>query len=169
MTRITNDVQALIELLMGLGALIGQFMPFFIALFVMFAINAELALYLLGAIPLFVVVTYFSSGNQESLSIDRNTVSQLNQNLQENHPHAGRPTIKRENFNLNVYEGINNSNRKHEFMQLTLSLLTAHSWTTWLIHLAVIIWVVASATLQESVSLGSVIFLPISSICSSSL
>ena len=85
MTRITNDVQALIELLMGLGALIGQFVPFFIALFVMFAINAELTLYLLGAIPLFVVVTYFfRQATRKVYRLIRNTVSQLNQNLQEN-------------------------------------------------------------------------------------
>ena len=160
MTRITNDVQALIELLMGLGALIGQFIPFFIALFVMFAINAELTLYLLGAIPLFVVVTYFfRQATRKVYRLIRNTVSQLNQNLQENL--SGMQVVQlsnRENFNLNVYEGINNGNRKHEFHAVNLeSTYGAFMDNMVNLALAVIIWVGGGAALQESVSLGSVI------------
>ena len=160
MTRITNDVQALIELLMGLGALIGQFVPFFIALFVMFAINAELTLYLLGAIPLFVVLTYFfRQATRKVYRLIRNTVSQLNQNLQENL--SGMQVVQlsnRENFNLNVYEGINNSNRKHEFHAVNLeSTYGAFMDNMVNLALAVIIWVGGGAALQESVSLGSVI------------
>ena len=160
MTRITNDVQALIELLMGLGALIGQFVPFFIALFVMFAINAELTLYLLGAIPLFVVVTYFfRQATRKIYRLIRNTVSQLNQNLQENL--SGMQVVQlsnRENFNLNVYEGINNGNRKHEFHAVNLeSTYGAFMDNMVNLALAVIIWVGGGAALQESVSLGSVI------------
>ena len=160
MTRITNDVQALIELLMGLGALIGQFVPFFIALFVMFAINAELTWYLLGAIPLFVVVTYFfRQATRKVYRLIRNTVSQLNQNLQENL--SGMQVVQlsnRENFNLNVYEGINNGNRKHEFHAVNLeSTYGAFMDNMVNLALAVIIWVGGGAALQESVSLGSVI------------
>ena len=160
MTRITNDVQALIELLMGLGALIGQFVPFFIALFVMFAINAELTLYLLGAIPLFVVVTYFfRQATRKVYRLIRNTVSQLNQNLQENL--SGMQVVQlsnRENFNLNVYEGINNGNRKHEFHAVNLeSTYGAFMDNMVNLALAVIIWLGGGAALQESVSLGSVI------------
>ncbi len=160
MTRITNDVQALIELLMGLGALIGQFVPFFIALFVMFAINAELTLYLLGAIPLFVVITYFfRQATRKVYRLIRNTVSQLNQNLQENL--SGMQVVQlsnRENFNLNVYEGINNGNRKHEFHAVNLeSTYGAFMDNMVNLALAVIIWVGGGAALQESVSLGSVI------------
>jgi len=160
MTRITNDVQALIELLMGLGALIGQFVPFFIALFVMFAINAELTLYLLGAIPLFVIVTYFfRQATRKVYRLIRNTVFQLNQNLQENL--SGMQVVQlsnRENFNLNVYEGINNGNRKHEFHAVNLES-TYGAFMDNMVNLAlgVIIWVGGGAALQESVSLGSVI------------
>ena len=160
MTRITNDVQALIELLMGLRALIGQFVPFFIALCVMFAINAEITLYLLGAIPLFVVVTYFfRQATRKVYRLIRNTVSQLNQNLQENL--SGMQVVQlsnRENFNLNVYEGINNGNRKHEFHAVNLeSTYGAFMDNMVNLALAVIIWVGGGAALQESVSLGSVI------------
>ena len=42
MTRVTNDVEALYELLRGLGTLIGEFVPFFVALAVMLAIDVQL-------------------------------------------------------------------------------------------------------------------------------
>jgi ATP-binding cassette subfamily B protein len=42
MTRVTNDVEALYELLRGIGTLIGEFVPFFVALTIMLAIDVEL-------------------------------------------------------------------------------------------------------------------------------
>ena len=42
MTRVTNDIEALYDLLRGLGTLIGEFVPFFVALTVMFAIDVQL-------------------------------------------------------------------------------------------------------------------------------
>jgi len=44
MTRITNDVQALFDLLMGLGMLLGEFVPFCLGLGIMLAIDVELTL-----------------------------------------------------------------------------------------------------------------------------
>ena len=40
MTRITNDIQALFDLLMGVGMLAGEFVPFFLAIFTMLSMNA---------------------------------------------------------------------------------------------------------------------------------
>ena len=86
-------------------------------------------------------------------------MSQLNQNLQENL--SGMQVVQlsnRENFNLNVYEGINNGNRKHEFHAVNLeSTYGAFMDNMVNLALAVIIWVGGGAALQESVSLGSVI------------
>ncbi len=48
MTRVTNDVQALFEMLMGVGMLVGEFVPFFIALGLMLAIDVELTLFLIS-------------------------------------------------------------------------------------------------------------------------
>ena len=160
MTRITNDVQALIELLMGLGALIGQFVPFFIALFVMFAINAELTLHLLGAIPAFIIATYFfRQATRKVYRLIRNTVSQLNQNLQENL--SGMQVVQlsnRETLNLQVYQGINDGNRKHEFHAVSLESAYGATMDNMVnLALAVIIWVGGGAALQETISLGSVI------------
>ena len=160
MTRITNDVQALIELLMGLGTLIGQFVPFFIALFVMFAINTELTLHLLGAIPAFVIATYFfRQATRKVYRLIRNTVSQLNQNLQENL--SGMQVVQlsnRETLNLEVYQGINDGNRKHEFHAVSLESTYGATMDNMVnLALAVIIWVGGGAALQETISLGSVI------------
>ena len=160
MTRITNDVQALIELLMGLGALIGQFVPFFIALFVMFAINSELTLHLLGAIPAFIIATYFfRQATRKVYRLIRNTVSQLNQNLQENL--SGMQVVQlsnRETLNLQVYQEINGGNRKHEFHAVGLESAYGATMDNMVnLALAVIIWVGGGAALQETISLGSVI------------
>ena len=46
MTRITNDIQALFDLLMGVGMLAGEFVPFFLALVIMFSIDPTLTLWL---------------------------------------------------------------------------------------------------------------------------
>ena len=160
MTRITNDVQALIELLTGMGTLIGQFVPFFIALFVMFAVNAELTAHLLGAIPIFVLVTYFfRQATRKVYRLIRNTVSQLNQNLQENL--SGMQVVQlsnRQKINLNAYQEINDENRKHEFHAINLeSAYGAFMDNMVNLALAVIIWVGGGDALRESFSLGSII------------
>ncbi|MEM7017734.1 MAG: ABC transporter transmembrane domain-containing protein [Pseudomonadota bacterium] len=79
MTRITNDVQVLFELLMGIGMLIGEFVPFFLALALMLAIDAELTLWLLVAIPVFAFITWiFRLATRRVYRQIRNTVSLLN-------------------------------------------------------------------------------------------
>ena len=122
MTRITNDVQALFEMLMGLGLLVGEFVPFFIALALMLAIDVQLTLYLLMAIPVFAVITYFfRMATRRVYRLIRNTVSQLNQNLQENL--SGMQVVQlsnREDTNLDVYRGINRKNQKHEINAIYL-------------------------------------------------
>jgi ATP-binding cassette subfamily B protein len=160
MTRITNDVQAMFELLMGLGMLIGEFVPFFLALIIMFAIDVELTLYLLGAIPIFAVITYFfRQATRRVYRRVRNTLSQLNQNLQENL--SGMQVVQlsnREELNLSVYRDINHTNRKHERHAIVLeSSYGAFMDNMVNVALAVIIWIGGGAALRDAVSLGSVI------------
>ena len=57
MTRITNDVESLYELLRGLGTLVGELMPFVFALAVMLTLDIEMSLILMLYIPILVVVT----------------------------------------------------------------------------------------------------------------
>ena len=160
MTRITNDVQALFEMLMGLGMLVGEFVPFFIALALMFAIDVKLTLYLLMAIPIFALLTYFfRMATRKVYRLIRNTVSQLNQNLQENL--SGMQVVQlsnREETNLGVYREINKRNQKHEIDAIYLETGYGAFMDNMVnMALAVILWVGGGAALQETISLGSVI------------
>jgi ATP-binding cassette subfamily B protein len=160
MTRITNDVQALFELLMGVGMLIGEFVPFFIALAIMFAINVELTLWLLLAIPIFTVITYFfRQATRRVYRAIRNTVSQLNQNLQENL--SGVQVVQlsnRQAHNLGVYREINRENQKQEINAIYLETGYGAFMDNMVnVALAVIIWIGGGSVIQDAISLGSVI------------
>jgi len=160
MTRVTNDVQALFELLMGMGMLIGEFVPFFIALGLMMAIDVNLTMYMLLAIPIFTFITYlFRQGTRRVYRAIRNTVSQLNQNLQENL--SGMQVVQlsnREEKNLETYREINEENRQQENHSITLeSGYGAFMDNMVNMALALIIWVGGGSALQDQISLGSVI------------
>lgn len=160
MTRITNDVQALFEMLMGVGMLIGEFVPFFLALGLMLAIDVELTGYLLISIPIFGVITYFFRlATRKVYRQIRNTVSQLNQNLQENL--SGMQVVQlsnREDRNLQVYSDINKTNSKQEVHAIQLETGYGAFMDNMVnLALAVIIWVGGSSVLSNDISLGSII------------
>jgi len=160
MTRVTNDVQALFELLMGMGMLIGEFVPFFIALIIMIAIDVQLTFYLLLAIPVFVVITYFfRMATRKVYRLIRNTVSQLNQNLQENL--SGMQVVQlsnREETNLGVYREVNQENQQHEIDAIMLETGYGAFMDNMVnMFLAVILWYGGGSVLQDAISLGSVI------------
>jgi len=160
MTRITNDVQALFELLMGLGMLIGEFVPFFIALFIMLAMDVQLTLYLLIAIPIFGVVTYFfRRATRKVYRQIRNSVSALNQNLQENL--SGMQVVQlsnREEKNLATYSVVNKENQQYEIDAIYLETGYGAFMDNMVnLALAVIIWFGGGAVIQEAISLGSLI------------
>ncbi|MCB1693910.1 MAG: ABC transporter ATP-binding protein, partial [Pseudomonadales bacterium] len=160
MTRITNDVQALFELLMGLGMLVGEFVPFFLALAIMLAIDVKLTLYLLISVPVFAVITYFfRMATRRVFRQIRNTVSQLNQNLQENL--SGMQVVQlsnREARNLEVYRDINEENRDQEIHAIHIETAYGAFMDNMVnMALAVILWVGGGAVLQDAISIGSVI------------
>lgn len=160
MTRITNDVQALFELLMGLGMLVGEFVPFFLGLAIMLAIDVKLTAYLLLAVPVFAVITYFfRQATRRVYRLIRNTVSQLNQNLQENL--SGMQVVQlsnREARNLATYRDINADNLHHERHAINLESSYGSFMDNMVnMALAVIVWVGGGSALQDAISLGSVI------------
>ena len=116
MTRVTNDIEALYELLRGIGTLIGEFVPFFVALGIMLAVDVELTLILLLVTPIMGTVTYyFRRTTRQLFRAVRMTLSALNQNLQENL--AGLEVVQlseRQRFNLERYTSINVDNRTNE-------------------------------------------------------
>ncbi len=116
MTRVTNDIEALYELLRGIGALIGEFVPFLVALVIMLSVDIELTGYLLIALPLMATVTFFfRRATRHLFRKVRMTLSSLNQYMQENL--AGLQVVQlsgREGVNLEQYSNINWDNRRYE-------------------------------------------------------
>lgn len=160
MTRVTNDIEALYELLRGLGTLIGEFVPFFVALTVMMAINVQLTLILLLALPLLALVTfYFRSVTRHLFRQVRQTLSALNQNMQENL--AGLAVVQlsdRQDFNLQRYTKINRRNLDHELKSSRIETLYG-AFNDSLAHTAigVIVWIGASHVMELEMTIGEVV------------
>ena len=160
MTRVTNDVEALYELLRGLGTLIGEFVPFFVALFIMLAIDIELTLILLMALPVMAIATsYFRKVTRKLFRLVRTSLSMLNQSLQENL--AGLQVVQlseRQQHNFEAYHRINQENRDHEVKTIRYETLYG-AFTDSIAHigLGMIIWYGGGAVVQDQMTLGGLI------------
>ena len=160
MTRVTNDVEALYELLRGLGTLIGEFVPFFVALAVMLAIDVELTLLLLLALPVLALVTYYFRRTTRLLFRQvRQTLSALNQNLQENL--AGLQVVQisdRQDYNLNRYTDINHDNRDHELRLAKIeTMYGAFNETIAQVCIGIILYYGASQVMDVHMTVGEVV------------
>ena len=160
MTRVTNDIEALYELLRGIGALIGEFVPFLVALTIMLTIDAELTLLLLLALPVMGAVTWwFRRTTRELFRMVRASVSALNQNMQENL--AGLQVVQlsgRETFNLKRYTGINRRNLHNELRSSRWeTLYGALNDTMAHVAIGIVLYYGAGEVIQGRMSLGSVI------------
>jgi len=160
MTRVTNDIEALYELLRGVGTLIGEFVPFFVALFIMLAINVELTLILLLALPIMSGVTiYFRRATRKLFRLVRMSLSALNQYMQENL--AGLQVVQlseRQQRNLETYTRINEENRDHELHTMRYETFYG-AFTDSIAHVALgaIIWYGGGSAIQDEITLGGVI------------
>jgi len=160
MTRITNDIQALFDLLMGVGMLAGEFVPFFLALIVMFSIDVTLTLWLLIAVPIFAVFTLvFRRATRRVYRDIRSSVSQLNQYLQENL--SGIQIVQlsnRERRNLNTYSEINHANQTQEIRAIRMETAYGAFMDNMVnLALALILWVGGQSVLKLEMTLGSVV------------
>ncbi|MBQ75301.1 MAG: ABC transporter [Gammaproteobacteria bacterium] len=160
MTRVTNDIEALYEMLRGMGSLIGEFVPFFVALTIMLSTSVELTLILLLLVPVVAIASHlFRDATREVFRLVRNSVAALNQNLQENL--SGMQVVQlsqREQHNLDVYTDINKENRRQEYRSINLSTVYgAFNDSLAAIGLGIIIWYGAGEVVQEEMSLGGVI------------
>ena len=160
MTRVTNDIEALFEMLRGVGSLIGEFVPFFVALAVMFLTSVKLTLLLLALVPVVGVATYFfRRSSREVFRRVRNSVSSLNQNLQENL--SGIQVVQlsgREDKNLGAYTALNKENRRQEYRSINLATFYgAFNDSLTAIGLGLIIWFGAGEVVQDEMTLGGVI------------
>jgi len=160
MTRVTNDIENLFQLLAGFGMLLAEFVPFFIALIIMFLYNPKLEGILLLAVPLAAVVTYiFRQMTRRVYRAIRNSVSLLNQNMQENL--SGIQVVQlhnREALNLKKYTEINRDNRKNEFHAIEIETLYGQFIDSLASGaLAAIVWFGGGDVIQGTVSLGSMV------------
>jgi ATP-binding cassette subfamily B multidrug efflux pump len=160
MTRVTNDIEALFEMLRGVGSLIGEFVPFFVALAVMFSTSVKLTLLLLALVPVVGVAKYFfRRSSREVFRRVRNSVSSLNQNLQESL--SGIQVVQlsgREDKNLGEYTALNKENRRQEYRSVNLATFYgAFNDSLTAIGLGLIIWFGAGEVVQDEMTLGGVI------------
>lgn len=160
MTRVTNDVESLYELLRGLGSLVGELMPFFFALAVMLAVDVEMSLILMLYVPILVAVTLvFRRYTRRLFRLVRQSVSALNQNLQENL--SGLQVVQlstREDYNLRRYRRINGNNLLFESRSMRLeTLYSSFNDSVASIAIGVILWYAGGQVIQEAISLGGMI------------
>ena len=159
MTRVTNDVEALYEMLRGLGQLVGDFLPFFVALFLMFAISPRITFVLLLALPLLALITwYFRRASRQLFRLVRQSVSQLNQNMQENL--SGLTVVQisgRQQHNLDRYTRINDDNRRYETRSIRLeTFYGAFNDSVSHIAIACILYFGGGEIVQNELTLGGV-------------
>ncbi len=160
MTRVTNDIEVLFQLLSGFGVLIGEFVPFLVAFSLMLAIDAKLTGILMLAVPIVAFATYlFRRGTRTVYRAIRQSISQLNQNLQENL--SGIQVVqlnRREDRNLARYTQINQENRREENRAVELeTFYGAFIDSLGSAAVGAIIWFGGGHALQQTISLGSVV------------
>ncbi len=160
MTRVTNDIEVLFQLLSGFGVLVGEFVPFFVAFSLMIAIDPELTGILMLAVPVVALATYFfRRGTRTVYRAIRQSISALNQNLHENL--TGIQVVqlnRREDRNLAVYTQINQENRREENQAVKIEVYySAFIDSLGSAAAGMIIWFGGGHVLQQTISLGSVV------------
>ena len=159
-TRVTNDVEALYELLRSFGALVGEFVPFFVALSIMLTADARLTLVMLAFAPLLGASIVLYRRLTKTLYRDaRQSVSLLNQTMQENL--AGLTVVQlhgREGENLDRYTEINERNRSSETRANVVDNI-AGAFNSALSDIAVasVLWFGGLSALDETITLGTVV------------
>jgi len=160
MTRITNDVEVLFQLLAGMGLLLGELVPFFVALVVMFGISPQLTFILLTAVPVVALATWIFRTRTRVIYRDiRNSVSLLNQNLQENL--SGVQVVQlhgRERENLDQYGQINRHNKGREYDAIHVeTIYTPFVQSLSAMGLGAVLWFGGRDAFEGVISLGSVV------------
>ena len=160
MTRLTNDIETLFELLSGIGVLAGEFVPFFVAITIMMALDPTLTAELLGLLPVVAVGTYiFRSYSRQVYRTIRSSVSRLNENLHENL--SGMEVVQlygRETLNFQHYTAINDENKAAEGRAAVIECYYGPAMDNMAsVVVAAILWFGGHHVLNGTATLGSVI------------
>ncbi len=160
MTRVTNDVSNLYDLLSSVGMFAGEFVPFFLALFFMWAISPDLTLVVLLVLPVVgIAVTIFRRLMSDTFRQVRNSVSNLNQYMQETL--IGMEVVQlsgREGRNESRFGELNDKNRQLNFRAANFeTVFGSFNASLGNIIIALIIFFGGGQVVQEEISLGSVV------------
>lgn len=160
MTRVTNDIETLFELLSGFGVLMGEFVPFIVAITIMLSINPELTGILLLLMPIAIIATYiFRMASRKIYRDIRSSLSRLNENLQENL--SGMEVVQlyqREEINFRRYSEINSENRHQENRAVVIESLYGPAMDSlFFFAMGTIIWFGGAQVVGAEVTLGSII------------
>lgn len=160
MTRLTNDIETLFELLAGFGVLLGEFVPFFVAVSIMLALNPTLTFELMLLLPVAALATWvFRIVSRQVYRGIRSTMSRLNENLQENL--SGIEVVQlygREQINFERYTGINEENRAQENLAVRIESYYGPAMDSMaFLAMAAIVWFGGQHVFAGAATLGSVI------------
>ena len=157
MTRVTNDVENLFELLVGFVGRAGILCPFFLSLAIMLDYSFFLTSIGLAMIPITAVSTFlFRYLMRKIFRMIRDSVSALNQYMQEDL--IGIEVVQisgREDANSAEYRRLNGANRDYEYRAINYEVV----FETFNMNLASIasvclLWFGGGEVVRESISLG---------------
>ena len=160
MTRITSDVDNLYNLITSFIQHAGDFVVFFMALFIMLDFAVDLTMVALLVIPFSALATYlFRMAIKEIVRAIRDSVSSMNQYMQEDL--MGIEVVQlsgREEINFEEFQERNKENRKQEFRQINFDVIFEMvNMSLPSIATAAIIWYGGGKVIQEEITLGTMI------------
>ena len=157
MTRLTNDVENLFDLLTGFVSRAGIVIQFFVVAGIMLALSVHLTSIGLAMVPVAAVATYyFRKIMRQVFRRIRDSVSALNQYMQENL--IGMEVVQisgREDRNQTQYGELNRSNRHHEYYAINYEVVfetLGMSLAT--VAVVCVLWFGGGLVVQEAISLG---------------
>ena len=157
MTRITNDVENLFNLITSFVQHTGDFVPFIFVVLLLFSFDVELTFVGMIVIPLTAAATIlFRWVMREIFRRIRDSISTLNQYMQEDL--MGIEVVQlsgREEYNISEYRKLNQNNRRQEFRAINWEV-AFESFNTSITSFASagVLWFGGGKVVQEEISLG---------------
>lgn len=160
LTRVTNDIESLAELLIGVGELVGEFIPLAVAISVMLSLDPLLTAELSPLVLLIVLVTVaFRHLSGPIYRHIRDASSGMNEDLHENL--SGIEAVQlasREAYNARRFSGLNHRNRTWEARAIRIE--TAYYpvvENVSFLAIAAILWFGGAHVAVQAVTLGSIV------------
>ena len=160
MTRVTNDVENLYNLVTSSITYIADFVQFLLIVAVMLSLSGQLTLTALVVIPIAAVATYvFRRFTHRIFRLIRDSVSAMNQYMQEDL--MGIDVVQlslRQEQNIEEFNELNRRNKKYEFRSISNEVIfETVNMSLPSIAVALVIWYGGGEVVQQSISAGVLI------------